>query len=462
MNCTLRTAVLGAVVSLVPVATAQVGASSSEEVGPAVPVGPSARIVAPAQGNGSYLGLGQLRGAQLPLDPSTGEDGHLGVAHLAGWFFVSGRGTGGPTPPGAASIYQFDGAGNLIATFPQTGSGGSAWGHRDLASDEASLKLWGGEEGGYFAEYDFDPNAGPTGTLAFNTAKTIAGVGLIRALARDPATGTFYTADFGSPIREFDPVTGTVVRTLPNPGLGISGFAWDDFNGTLWSFSQDNSTGTVHDRVEFNEIDPANGLLLGPTFQGITSAAVGMFNLASGCDIYEDPAFPASLTIVGVHQASPDHLARYDLDVVTGTPAFPYCTAKSGLVCGTPDMTASGFSSVSSSSGFVIAAGPARPSKQGVLIYTDSGPAATPFNNGLLCISPPVKRATQIFSGGTPGQCDGVFATDLNAFTAGLIGGNPAPFLSVPGTVVWAQYWGRDTFATGNFLSQGISFTIGP
>ena len=43
------------------------------------------------------------------------------------------------------------------------------------------------------------------------------------------------------------------------------------------------------------------------------------------------------------------------------------------------------------------------------------------------------------------------------------MGGNPAPELSVPGTMVQVQWWGRDkqdVFATT--LSDALGYTVGP
>ena len=65
--------------------------------------------------------------------------------------------------------------------------------------------------------------------------------------------------------------------------------------------------------------------------------------------------------------------------------------------------------------------------------------------------------------GGSPGPvCDARFSLDLNAFRAGLVGGNPAPFLSIPGQRVDVQWWGRDSLAAGSFLSDALEFHVCP
>ena len=61
---------------------------------------------------------------------------------------------------------------------------------------------------------------------------------------------------------------------------------------------------------------------------------------------------------------------------------------------------------------------------------------------------------------------------DMNAFRNGshVAGGctnpagqtNPANFLGNMGTTVNAQMWGRDSVATGQVLSNGLSWTVGP
>ena len=162
------------------------------------------------------------------------------------------------TPPGdngrpVASIYRFDEAGNLIATYSQLVSGISAWGHRDLESDDPANvpgrlgHLWGGEENGYLVRYAVDGN----GDLDAGTAMTLPAVGTIRALARDldpdsASFGHFFTADFTGPILEFDE-SGTVHASFANPGKTVYGMALDATDSTrLWLHSQNAPAGSTN------------------------------------------------------------------------------------------------------------------------------------------------------------------------------------------------------------------------
>jgi hypothetical protein len=138
-----------------------------------------------------------------------------------------------------------------------------------------------------------------------------------------------------------------------------------------------------------------------------------------------------------------------------------FCPAKAGLACGLPAIGAAGTPSASSTSGFVISAGPARQNKTGLLIYGNTGSNNAVFQGGTLCVRPPVRRTTAVNSGGAS-LCDGTFAIDMNAYAAGNLGGNPQAFLLLAGSKITAQFWGRDTLATGSFLSDGLIYIICP
>jgi hypothetical protein len=159
----------------------------------------------------------------------------------------------------------------------------------------------------------------------------------------------------------------------------------------------------------------------------------------------------------------------------------PFCTAKIGLVCGVPSISASGASSVSSSSGFVIKAGPARDNRSGILLYNNAGVVAgLPFEGGTLCVNAMgLRRAGSTNSMGscppTPIGCNGAFAIDMNTFAkamwavpdcagapTALPPNNPAGFLQTMGATIDVQFWGRDSVATGSFLSSGLSYVQGP
>ena len=102
-----------------------------------------------------------------------------------------------------------------------------------------------------------------------------------------------------------------------------------------------------------------------------------------------------------------------------------------------------------------------RGAKPGLLFYNNAGPAVLPFSGGLLCVAPMgLRRTISVNSGGTSGACDGVFSIDLNAFASGVLGGSPASYLSMPGTRINAQWWGRDTLATGTILSNAIEYEV--
>ena len=48
----------------------------------------------------------------------------------------------------------------------------------------------------------------------------------------------------------------------------------------------------------------------------------------------------------------------------------------------------------------------------------------------------------------------------MNAFAVGAVGGNPLPSLTIPGTQVKCQFWGRDTPGS-SLLSDTLEYFIG-
>ena len=154
-------------------------------------------------------------------------------------------------------------------------------------------------------------------------------------------------------------------------------------------------------------------------------------------------------------------------DVTRGT-ISTYCTAKLNSLGCLPSLSSWGFPAAGASSGFVLQCKNVRNQKVGLLIYSLTGRAATPFQGGFLCVQPPVRRAPPVNSGGTPAgnsDCSGHWSLDFCAFASGQLGGNPQPGLQQPGTLVQSQWWGRDPGFPPPFdtaLSEALEFSVVP
>jgi hypothetical protein len=151
-----------------------------------------------------------------------------------------------------------------------------------------------------------------------------------------------------------------------------------------------------------------------------------------------------------------------------GTPdPVSYCYPKLTSNGCTPTIGYSGQSDATASSGFLVTGSNFINNKSCLLFYGLAGSASTPFQNGVLCVKPPIKRTVGTSTGGgpPPNNCSGAPSIDMNAFAQGVLGGGPSPGLLVPGSVVYCQWWGRDPgYAAPNNtqLSNALAYTVGP
>jgi hypothetical protein len=157
-----------------------------------------------------------------------------------------------------------------------------------------------------------------------------------------------------------------------------------------------------------------------------------------------------------------------DMQVDTCPTPVTYCTAKINSLGCTPAIGSTGAASATLTSGFTVKATSVRNNKNGLLFYGVNGRAALPFQAGYLCVASPIKRTVGTNSFGNPApanDCSGIYSIDMNAFSHGALGGTPLPALTVVGTVVDCQWWGRDPgFAAPNntTLSNGLEYIVCP
>ena len=145
-----------------------------------------------------------------------------------------------------------------------------------------------------------------------------------------------------------------------------------------------------------------------------------------------------------------------------------YCTAKLNSLGCTPSIGYVGTSSSSATSGFSVRGSNVRNIKNGLLFYGVNGRVSSPYQGGTLCVKSQIKRtpSTNSFGNALPANdCSGILALDMNAFAAGTLGGTPLAALSVVGTTVNCQWWGRDSgFPAPNntTLTDGLEYVVCP
>ena len=165
-----------------------------------------------------------------------------------------------------------------------------------------------------------------------------------------------------------------------------------------------------------------------------------------------------------------DTNVRYDIFATAAgiPPPATYCVSSPNSLGCLPRMGFSGCASASLLSGFTLECTDVRNAQRGWIVYSLSGAASTPFQNGTLCVQSPVSSTVLVNSGGHPppwNLCDGFLSLDFTAFAVGTFGGTPDPALRIPGTMVNAQWMGSDPIpssAHNVMLSGGVFFTLAP
>jgi hypothetical protein len=145
----------------------------------------------------------------------------------------------------------------------------------------------------------------------------------------------------------------------------------------------------------------------------------------------------------------------------SGSPV-PYCTAGTSTSGCTPGLSMAGSPSVTNAGPCTIALNNTEGQKTGLLFY-GMGQQAVQWgtSTSFLCVKSPTQRLTAQSTGGTAGQCNGTFATDINQFFAAnpLALGQPL----FAGQVLDFQAWYRDPPSPKTtHLSSALSISMCP
>lgn len=218
----------------------------------------------------------------------TGDNQLLGVEFDGTYFWVTG-GNSGNDPN---KLYKYDANGNFLEVYDQPSSC-TGWGWRDLTWDGEYLYA-----SCSYTIHQIDPATGqPTGTTINGPENPN------RALAYDPSSDHFFTANFSSPIYEFDR-SGSVINTWAN-SYSIYGMAWDDISEGgpyLWiSAQEDNGVGGYNVIYQF---DPASGTYTGVYFPVTTGDPTAY----AGGLAFTDEWDPTMGLLFELQQATPNDL----------------------------------------------------------------------------------------------------------------------------------------------------------
>jgi hypothetical protein len=254
----------------------------------------------------------------------------------------------------------------------------------------------------------------------------------------------------------FDPVADTITPITNTPRATGETVAVNE-SGRLWVLGGGRNAPNPSNQVDAYEPVP-DTWSLGPSF--VTARR----NIAAAVD----PATGNIYMAGGYAPTTPTN----SVEVYTG-PGINcglverYCTAKTNSLGCLPAISAAGMPSATAGAGFTLTTVNVINNKPGLYIYCNTGRVAVPFVGGLRCVNIPIRRTVPLGSGGNPppNDCSGAYSIDMNTFAVGGLGGTPAAYLTVPGTVVDAQVWGRDPGfppPDNATLGDAVEYTICP
>ncbi len=235
---------------------------------------------------------------QFDATAATGHTCILGVEYALGSIWVTSGGQASCSTGTDNYLFELAPNGTVLNSWNQNTT--SQYGWRDLAFD--GTYLYASDSA---VVVQINPATGaPTGVTIPSPQNPA------RALAYDPVSDHFWTANFGSSIYEFDR-TGAVVNTFAN-SLAVYGAAWDEYSSGgpyLWVWSQDGTPAVLA-----TQIDPASGAQTGVSFVGSSTDGT---DAAGGATIINGdyPGYTGKLVFLGMHQAGNDIAVGYDMDM---------------------------------------------------------------------------------------------------------------------------------------------------
>jgi hypothetical protein len=140
--------------------------------------------------------------------------------------------------------------------------------------------------------------------------------------------------------------------------------------------------------------------------------------------------------------------------------AFTYCTSSTTTGGCSPQISATGTPSASTSSGFTIDCSGLEPAKAGLFFFGNQQTAVAwaVGSSSTRCVTAPVMRTPVQDSAGSTG-CDGAYSFDWNAWRSTVASGTQGPW--AVGQTYYGQYWFRDPSAvTSTNLSNAVGFTL--